>query len=78
MQKADANINVGTDATAFSKEMDGLEMVISEKMEKIGNVFMGALDIAAGAKSIASAFSAFTQPVAELENVATSLGCGDG
>ena len=74
MQKADANINVGTDTTAFSKEMDGLEMVITEKMEKIGNVFMGALGIAAGAKSIASAFSAFTQPAAELENVATSLG----
>ena len=43
-------------------------------MEKIGQVFMGALGLGAAAKSIAGAFSAFTAPAAELENVATSLG----
>ena len=74
MQKADAQINIGANTTAFSKEMDGLEKGIAEKMEKIGNVFMGALGLKAAAQSIASAFSAFTQPAAELENVATSLG----
>ncbi len=74
MPKADANIRVGADATAFSKTMDGLEKGIVKKMEKIGQVFMGALGLGAAAKSIAGAFSAFTAPAAELENVATSLG----
>lgn len=74
MPKADANIRVGADATAFSQTMDGLEKGIVKKMEKIGNVFMGVLGIKAAAQSIASAFSAFTAPAAELENVATSLG----
>lgn len=74
MPKADANVNVGADTTAFSKEMAGLERGIVAQMDRIGKVFMGALGIAEGAKSIASAFSAFTQPAAELENVATSLG----
>ncbi len=74
MPKADANIRVGADATAFSKTMDGLEKGIVKKMEKIGQVFMGALGLGAAAKSIAGAVSAFTEPAAELENVATSLG----
>ncbi len=74
MPKADANIKVGADATAFSQTMDGLEKGIVKKMEKIGQVFMGALGLGAAAKSIAGAFSAFTAPAAELENVATSLG----
>ena len=74
MPTADANIRVGADATAFSQTMDGLEKGIVKKMEKIGQVFMGALGIKAAAQSIASGFSAFTQPAAELENVATSLG----
>ncbi|MBQ9835594.1 MAG: hypothetical protein IJO34_04650 [Akkermansia sp.] len=74
MPKADANIRVGADATAFSKTMDGLEKGIVKKMEKIGNVFMGALGLKAAAQNIAGAFSAFTEPAAELENVATSLG----
>lgn len=43
-------------------------------MEKIGKVFMSALGLGAAAKSIAGTFSAFTEPAAELENVATSLG----
>lgn len=74
MSKSDANIKVGADTTAFSKAIDGLEKGITEKLEKIGNVFMGALGLGAAAKSIAGAFSAFTEPAAELENVATSLG----
>ncbi|MBR5887305.1 MAG: tape measure protein [Akkermansia sp.] len=74
MPKADANIRIGADTTAFTTQMAGLEKGITEKMAKIGNVFMGAMGLAAGAKGIASAFSAFTQPAAELENVATSLG----
>lgn len=74
MPKADANIRVGADATAFSQTMDGLEKGIVKQMEKIGQVFMGALGLGAAAKSIARAFSAFTEPAAELENVATSLG----
>ncbi|MBR5886843.1 MAG: hypothetical protein IKZ07_01410 [Akkermansia sp.] len=73
MPKADANIRVGADATAFSKAIDGLEKGITEKLEKIGNVFMGALGLKAAAQNIAGAFSAFTAPAAELENVATSL-----
>ena len=47
-------------------------------MEKIGQVFMGALGLKAAAQNIAGAFSAFTAPAAELENVATSLGGGNG
>lgn len=74
MPKADANITVGADVTAFSQTMDGLEKGIAKKMEKIGQVFMGAMGLAAAAKSIAGALSAFTAPAAELENVATSLG----
>ena len=74
MPKADANIRVGADTTAFTTQMAGLEKGITEKLEKIGNVFMGALGLKAAAQSIASSFSAFTQPAAELENVATSLG----
>ncbi len=74
MSKSDANIKVGADTTAFSKAIDGLEKGITEKLEKIGNVFMGALGLGAAAKSIAGAFSAVTEPAAELENVATSLG----
>ena len=74
MPKADANIRVGADTTAFTTQMAGLENGITEKLEKIGNAFMGALGLKAAAQSIASSFSAFTQPAAELENVATSLG----
>ena len=74
MPKADANIKVGADTTAFSKEIDGLEKGIAAKMDKIGKVFMGALGLKAAAQNIAGAFSAFTAPAAELENVATSLG----
>ena len=74
MPKSDANIKVGADTTAFSKAIDGLEKGITEKLEKIGNVFMGALGLKAAAQNIAGAFSAFTAPAAELENVATSLG----
>ena len=74
MPKADANIRVGADTTAFSKAIDGLEKGVTEKLEKIGNVFMGALGLKAAAQNIAGAFSAFTAPAAELENVATSLG----
>lgn len=82
MPKADANIKVGADATAFSQTMDGLEKGIVKKMEKIGQVFMGALGLGAAAKSIAGAFSAFTAPAAELEDAATVLevmiGSADG
>lgn len=74
MPKADANIKVGADTTAFSKEIDGLEKGIAAKMDQIGKVFMGALGLKAAAQNIAGAFSAFTAPAAELENVATSLG----
>lgn len=74
MSKSDANIKVGADTTAFSKAIDGLEKGITEKLEKIGNVFMGALGLKAAAQNIAGAFSSFTAPAAELENVATSLG----
>lgn len=74
MSKSDANIKVGADTTAFSKAIDGLEKGITEKLEKIGNVFMGALGLKAAAQNIAGAFSAFTAPAAELENVSTSLG----
>lgn len=74
MPKADANITVGADATAFTTQMAGLEKEVTEKMEKIGNVFMGALGLKAAAQNIAGAFSAFTEPAAQLENVATSLG----
>ena len=74
MPKSDANIKVGADTTAFSKAIDGLEKGVTEKLEKIGNVFMGALGLKAAAQNIAGAFSAFTAPAAELENVSTSLG----
>lgn len=74
MPKTDANINVGADTTAFTTQMAGLEKGIVAQMDKIGKVFMGALGLGAAAKSIAGAFSAFTEPAAELENVATSLG----
>lgn len=74
MPKADANITVGADTTAFSKATDGLIKGVTEKLEKIGNVFMGAVGIGAGLRSLADSFSAFTAPAAELENVATSLG----
>lgn len=74
MPKADANINVGADTTAFTTQMAGLEKGIVAQMDKIGKVFMGAMGLVAVAKSIASALSAFTAPAAELENVATSLG----
>lgn len=74
MSKTDADIKVGADTTAFSKAMDGLEKGITEKLEKIGNVFMGAVGLKAAAQNIAGAFSAFMAPAAELENVSTSLG----
>lgn len=74
MPNADANIKIGADSTAFTKELKGLEKGIVEKMDNIGKVFMGALGLGATVKSIAGAFSAFTEPAAELENVATSLG----
>ena len=73
MPKSDANIKVGADTTAFSKAIDGLEKGITEKLEKIGNVFMGALGLKAAAQSIAGAFSAFTGPAAKLEDAATVL-----
>lgn len=73
MPKADANIRVGADATAFSKTMDGLEKGIVKKMEKIGQVFMGAVGLKAAAQNIAGAFSAFTEPAAKLEDAATVL-----
>ena len=74
MPKTDANINIGADTTAFTTQMAGLEKGIVAQMDKIGKVFMGALGLGAAAKSITRAFSAFTEPAAELENVATSLG----
>ena len=74
MPKSDANIKVGADTTAFSKAIDGLEKGVTEKLEKIGNVFMGALGLKAASQNIAGALSAFTAPAAELGNVATSLG----
>lgn len=74
MPKTDANINIGADTTAFTTQMAGLEKGIVALMDKIGKVFMGALGLGAAAKSITRAFSAFTEPAAELENVATSLG----
>jgi len=74
MPKADANINVGANTTAFTTEMAGLEKGIVAQMDRIGKLFMGALGLGAAAKNIAGAFSAFTAPAAELENVATSLG----
>ncbi len=74
MPKTDANINIGADTTAFTTQMAGLEKGIVAQMDKIGKVFMGALGLGAAAKSITRAFSAFTEPAAELENVATNLG----
>ncbi len=74
MPKADANIRIGADTTAFTTQMAGLEKGITAKLAKIGNIFMGALGLKAAAQNIAGAFSAFTAPAAELENVATSLG----
>ena len=73
MPKTDANITVGADTTAFTTQMEGLGKGIVAQMDKIGKVFMGALGLGAAAKSIAGAFSAFTAPAAQLENVATSL-----
>ena len=82
MPKADANIRVGADATAFSQTMDGLEKGIVKKMEKIGQVFIGAVGIGAGLRSLADSFSAFTAPAAKLEDAATVLevmiGSADG
>lgn len=74
MSKSDAVIKLGADGTAAVKEVQSLSQKINGTLDTIGKSFMGALGMAAGAKSIASAFSAFTQPAAELENVATSLG----
>lgn len=73
MSKADANIKIGADSTAFTKDLKGLESKVVDSMAKIGNVFMGALGLKAAAQNIAGAFSAFTAPAAELENVATVL-----
>ena len=74
MSKSDAVIKLGADGTAAVKEVQSLSQKINGTLDTIGKSFMGALGMAAGVKSIASAFSAFTQPAAELENVATSLG----
>ena len=59
---------------AFDEILNFIKKGVTEKLEKIGNVFMGALGLKAAAQNIAGAFSAFTAPAAELENVATSLG----
>lgn len=71
--KNDAVVTVGADASAFSKTMDGLARGISGKLEAIGKAFVGVLGVGAAARSVAQAFSAFTAPAAEIENVATSL-----
>ena len=53
--------------------MSKLEKGLVAQMERIGKLFMGAVGIGAGLRSLADSFSAFTAPAAELENVATSL-----
>ena len=74
MNKPDANISAGADTSAFTQKMDGLTRGVVKKFDEIGKVFMGAIGIGAAFKSIVSAFSAFTAPAAELEDVAVSLG----
>ena len=44
MPKADVNIKVGADTTAFSKAIDGLEKGVTEKLEKSAMFLWGRWD----------------------------------
>ena len=54
--------------------MEELSATVRKGVDGIGKAYMGVLGVIAAGKGIASAFSAFTAPAAELENVASSLG----
>lgn len=73
MPKTDANIAVGANTQVFSSEMNKLEKGIVAQMDRIGKLFMGAVGIGAGLRSLADSFSAFTAPVAKLEDAASVL-----
>lgn len=57
-----------------ASKMEELGTTVRKGLDGIGKAYMGVLGVIAAGKGIASAFSTFTQPAAELENVATSLG----
>lgn len=70
----DAKIAVGADTTVAASKMEELSTTVRKGLDGIGKAYMGVLGVIAAGKGIASALSAFTEPAAELENVATSLG----
>ena len=57
-----------------ASKMEELSTTVRKGLDGIGKAYMGVLGVIAVGKGIASALSAFTEPAAELENVATSLG----
>ena len=70
----DAKISGGANTTVAVSKMEELSTTVRKGLDGIGKAYMGVLGVIAAGKGIASALSAFTEPAAELENVATSLG----